>query len=287
MNKIIIIFLLSLIFNISNTNNSYAIGGGVFKSIFKLFSKNADEATSAIKQGDEVLNSSKAKNVELSTNALAEEGSILNKIGNDTHQSYYKSSKNDSLTSIMSKHGIKFKKVGKEVVENSDNIYELFSNGTSSEQKKFYSYIIANWVGKIYRFSDYFNNPEYQNRNLLVCKNLTEIFYFTILMDNKNDINRALLTEHQYFNSTEKTLPKQELLVLRDDQHVKIMSIKPGDELNTMDFFTIYDNQHFMHDQSTDVEKIFINADNKPNEIVKNNKCYKANDNGLMIASNN
>ena len=287
MNKIIIIFLLSLIFNISNTNNSYAIGGGVFKSIFKLFSKNADEATSAIKQGDEVINSSKAKNVELSTNALAEEGSILNKIGNDTHQSYYKSSKNDSLTSIMSKHGIKFKKVGKEVVDNSDNIYELFNNSVSSEQKKFYSYIIANWVGKIYRFSDYFNNPEYQNRNLLVCKNLTEIFYFTILMDNKNDINRALLTEHQYFNSTEKTLPKQELLVLRDDQHVKIMSIKPGDELNTMDFFTIYDNQHFMHDQSTDVEKIFINANNKPNEIVKNNKCYKANDNGLMIASNN
>ena len=287
MNKIIIIFLLSLIFNISNTNNSYAIGGGVFKSIFKLFSKNADEATSAIKQGDEVLNSSKTKNVELSTNVLAEEGSILNKIGNDTHQSYYKSSKNDSLTSIMSKHGIKFKKVGKEVVENSDNIYDLFSNGTSSEKKKFYSYIIANWVGKIYRFSDYFNNPEYQNRNLLVCKNLTEIFYFTILMDNKNDINRALLTEHQYFNSTEKTLPKQELLVLRDDQHVKIMSIKPGDELNTMDFFTIYDNQHFMHDQSTDIEKIFINADIKPNEIVKNNKCYKANDNGLMIASNN
>ena len=278
---------MSLIFNISNTNNSYAIGGGVFKSIFKLFSKNADEATSAIKQGDEVLNSSKAKNVELSTNVLAEEGSILNKIGNDTHQSYYKSSKNDSLTSIMSKHGIKFKKVGKEVVENSDNIYDLFSNGTSSEKKKFYSYIIANWVGKIYRFSDYFNNPEYQNRNLLVCKNLTEIFYFTILMDNKNDINRALLTEHQYFNSTEKTLPKQELLVLRDDQHVKIMSIKPGDELNTMDFFTIYDNQHFMHDQSTDIEKIFINADIKPNEIVKNNKCYKANDNGLMIASNN
>ena len=287
MNKIIIIFLLSLIFNISNTNNSYAIGGGVFKSIFKLFSKNADEATSAIKQGDEVLNSSKTKNVELSTNVLAEEGSILNKIGNDTHQSYYKSSKNDSLTSIMSKHGVKFKKVGKEVVDNSDNIYELFNNSVSSEQKKFYSYIIANWVGKIYRFSDYFNNPEYQNRNLLVCKNLTEIFYFTILMDNKNDINRALLTEHQYFNSTEKTLPKQELLVLRDDQHVKIMSIKPGDELNTMDFFTIYDNQHFTHDQSTDVEKIFINADNKPNEIVKNNKCYKANDNGLMIASNN
>ena len=85
MNKIIIIFLLSLIFNISNTNNSYAIGGGVFKSIFKLFSKNADEATSAIKQGDEVLNGSKAKNIELSTNALAEEGSILNKIGNDTN----------------------------------------------------------------------------------------------------------------------------------------------------------------------------------------------------------
>ena len=278
---------MSLIFNISNTNNSYAIGGGVFKSIFKLFSKNADEATSAIKQGDEVLSSSKTKNVELSTNVLAEEGSILNKIGNDTHQSYYKSSKNDSLTSIMSKHGVKFKKVGKEVVDNSDNIYDLFSNGASSEQKKFYSYIIANWVGKIYRFSDYFNNPEYQNRNLLVCKNLTEIFYFTILMDNKNDINRALLTEHQYFNSTEKTLPKQELLVLRDDQHVKIMSIKPGDELNTMDFFTIYDNQHFMHDQSIDVEKIFINADIKPNEIVKNNKCYKANDNGLMIASNN
>ena len=287
MNKIIIIFLLSLIFNISNTNNSYAIGGGVFKSIFKLFSKNADEATSAIKQGDEVLNGSKAKNVELSTNALAEEGSILNKIGNDTHQSYYKSSKNDSLTSIMFKHGVKIKKVGKEVVGNTDNIYDLFSNGVSSEQKKFYSYIIANWVGKIYRFSDYFNNPEYQNRNLLVCKNLTEIFYFTILMDNKDDINRALLTEHQYFNSTEKTLPKQELLVLRDDQHVKIMTIKPGDELNAMDFFTIYDNQHFMHDQSTDVEKIFINADNKPNDIAKNNKCYKANDNGLMIASNN
>tara|TARA_B100000780_G_scaffold1426_1_gene1221 strand:- start:775 stop:1638 length:864 start_codon:yes stop_codon:yes gene_type:complete len=287
MNRIIIILLLSLTFNIINIKNSHAVGAGVFKSIFKLFSKNADEATGAIKKGDEVLNGSKAKNAELPAGAIAEEASIISKIGEDLHQGHYSSSKKDSLSLVMSKHGIIFKRAGKQIVENSDNIYELFSNGASSEQKKFYSYIILNWVGKIYRFSNYFNEPSYENRNLLVCKNLKEIFYFTILMENKDDINRALLTEHKFLNSSEKTLPKQELLVLRDDEHVKIMSVKPTNDSSPTHFFTIYENQHFLHSTNADVQTIINNADNKPNYVARTSKCYKAKEDGLMIASNN
>ena len=285
MNRLIIVILLSLTFNITNIKDSHAVGAGIFKSIFKLFGKNADEATGAIKQGDEVLNGSKAKNVELPTGAIAEEGAIISKIGDDIHQGHYNSSKKDSVGTIIAKHGIKFKKVGKEIVDNSDNIYELFTNGASNEQKKFYSFVIANWVGKIYRFSNYFNNPEYENRNLLVCKNHKEIFYFTILMENEDDINRALLTEHKFLNSSEKTLPQQELLILRDDAHVKIMSVKPTKKLNSINFFTIYDNQHFIHNSEGKIETIIKNAASKPSYVARNSKCYKASKEGLMIAS--
>ena len=287
MNRLIIVILLILTFNITNIKDSHAVGAGIFKSIFKLFGKNADEATGVIKQGDEVLNSSKAKNVELPTGAIAEEGAIISKIGDDIHQGHYNSSKKDSVGTIIAKHGIKFKKVGKEIVDNSDNIYELFTSGTSNEQKKFYSFVIANWVGKIYRFSNYFNNPEYQNRNLLVCKNHKEIFYFTILMENKDDINRALLTEHKFLNSSENALPQQELLILRDDVHVKIMSVKPTNDSSPTHFFTIYENQHFLHSTNADVQTIINNADNKPNYVARTSKCYKAKEDGLMIASNN
>ena len=46
-------------------------------------------------------------------------------------------------------------------------------------------------------------------------------------MNNQNDINRVYLTDHKYFQSSIKTLKKQELLVLLDDNDVKIMSTKP------------------------------------------------------------
>ena len=291
MNKIIIIFLLGLIFNISNTNNSYAIGAGVFKSIFKLFSKNADEATTVIKKGDEALSGSKVKNAEMASATIAEEATIINKIGKDAHQSHYNSIRNDSLKNIKLKHGLNvgrtIKKMAKEGGENIFDLYELAADATS-EQKKFYDFIIFNWIGKIYRFSNYYNNPNYENRTLLICKNTNEVFYFTILMDNEGDVNRAFLTEHKYFTSSNKTLDRQELLIIRDEKFVKIMSLKLSvNKMYPSNYFTIFDNQNFIHDIGGDPDIIIKNGNKQTRNFIRNSKCYKANKDGLMIASNN
>jgi len=288
--KITIITLISLIFNFTNVNHSHAVGGGIFNNILKLFGKNSDEAIEAvIKQGDEVLSGSKVKNIEIPSETLMHERSILNKVGVIRHQEYFKSIKKDSLTVIKLKHKAKSKKniikeITEEAVGNVDNVYDLFGGSNSKEQQRSYSYIIVNWVGKIYRSSSYFNKPKYEDRTLLACINREEIFYFTIVLDNKNDINRAFLTDHLYFGSTKKPLNKQELLIIKDETFVKIMSVKPTkDKLHPSNYFTIFDNQNFIHNINSKPEIIIKNSNLSSNYKIQKNKCYKVDIDGLIL----
>ena len=117
---------------------------------------------------------------------------------------------------------------------------------------------------------------------LLVCKNTNEIFYFTIILNNKNDINRAYLTNYKFIKTYTREFPKQELLVLYDENPLKVMSTKPfTSDAYPTDYFIIHDNQFFVHDRYNDPGKI-INA-NKNIQFKENikDKCYKAKRDGL------
>ena len=117
----------------------------------------------------------------------------------------------------------------KKVGENSDNLIDLFDFDFLTDDKEFLlsPYILKFWTGRVYQASKYFNKPKLDDKMLLVCKNDNEIFYFTILLNNKDDINRAYLTNYKFIKTYTKKFPRQELLVLHDEDKLKIMSTKP------------------------------------------------------------
>ena len=40
------------------------------------------------------------------------------------------------------------------------------------------SAIILNWVGRVYRYSDYYSKPDLEEKMLLVCSTDSDVFYF-------------------------------------------------------------------------------------------------------------
>ena len=59
---------------------------------------------------------------------------------------------------------------------------------------------------------------------LLICKTQYEVFYFSILMEEK--IKTASLIDHEsLLNVSYPTLPAQELAVLQDKEEFKVMSV--------------------------------------------------------------
>ena len=91
---------------------------------------------------------------------------------------------------------------------------------SSSKNKGFYSAIILNWVGKVYRYSDYYNKPDLEEKMLLVCNTDSDLFYFALLME--EEPKRAFLVEHKKLNNEDtNSMISQELLVLEDSMKLK------------------------------------------------------------------
>ena len=117
---------------------------------------------------------------------------------------------------------------------------------------------------------------------LLICKDDNQIFYFSILIDNQEDISRAYLTDHFKINNEILKFEKQELLVLLDEDETKIMSTKPLSSSNLpSDYFIIKSNQFFQHQKGSNPETIIKNIGNIRINRQFNNKCYKAKLNGI------
>ena len=76
---------------------------------------------------------------------------------------------------------------------------------SSFKNSTFSKYIIANWVGKIYRTSEYYNKPNYEDKMLLVCSNIDQVFYFSLLME--KEPKRAFLVDHKKFKNGKVRLP--------------------------------------------------------------------------------
>ena len=54
-----------------------------------------------------------------------------------------------------------------------------------SQTSDFYNYVTLSWIGRIYAKSEYYSKPKVEKEILLTCKTDNEIFYFSIIMEDK------------------------------------------------------------------------------------------------------
>ena len=286
MKKKINFFLVILIFTTCIFGNAYAGKVKLFKEFIEEIPSFFDDLFKGGKNvTDDAAMNIPSKNLEKIKTKLDQE-IIFNKITKDTHNLHLNQALNKSNLEIGLNHGVTVAKIGtKKIGKFSDNLFDLFDFNFSAEEKDFITspYIQKSWTGKIYQTSEYFSKPKINKKLLLVCKNANEIFYFTIILNNENDINRAYLTNYKLIKTYTREFTKQELLVLYDENSLKVMSTKPLalNEYPT-DYFVIHDNQFFVHDRYNDPKKIINTNKNIKFKKDINDKCYKAKRDGLI-----
>ena len=295
MKRVISIVILSLLINIHLIEYAQAIPGGAFRNFFKLFKGSGDDA---IKKADDLIRNSTGqgnkvirseddllKNIEIERGYKAagptQESLVLEKIGIESHLSEFRSLKESNRTAYIKR--LKKKKSGldpKDLLE--DDLLDIFDDDSSFKNSAFSKYIIANWIGKIYRTSDYYSKPTYEEKMLLVCSDIDQVFYFSLFME--KEPKRAFLVDHKIFKNNKKSLLAQELVVIEDNENVKIMSTVPALKNKwPSHYFTIYKDQNFYYDQSPSgyVTPEVIKNKTLSNPMGKNN-CSKAINNGLL-----
>ena len=278
MRKFITFLILTVIFSTQLTTEVYSAGGlqHFFKAIVRFFKGSADDA---MKSGDDILkNMGKTREEILSGSKNSVEAKISETIGKEQHSLNFTTLKNATRPKYIKK--LK-SNIGVDDAADFFDFEDLITDSKSdSTNKGFYSIVILNWVGKIYRNSDYYSKPNLEEKMLLVCRTDSDVFYFSLLME--QEPKRAFLVEHKKLNKTNiKTMVNQELVVLEDSNDVKIMSSFPekGNEWPS-NYFTIYNNQGFEYENTslsfdTIKFKSLINIDHK-------NNCFKATNQGLL-----
>ncbi len=281
MKRLISVIILILIFNIQFVTNAHAIGGlrQLFRGIINTFKGGTDDVIRKGADGWEKIFGQLAKE---------EKYSILEKIGKKNHlKNFFTHSRR------VAKRERKFLKDiaeegAEETVENltEEGFEKATDQGLEELAKKndFYEYVQLHWIGRIYARSEYFSKPKVEKRILLVCKTENEIFYFSIIMEDK--IKSASLIDHKYLSNISQTkLFEQELFVLKDLDEFKIMSTKLEKGYNyPKHYFTIFKDQKFIYDKvitGTENPGIIINRAQQ-NSSISNNKCYKSTKNELL-----
>jgi len=285
-----IILILVLLILLNFQSKSHAIPIGPIKNIIvELVEKIPAFFDDIFKRGkniDETVVNNSSREVDNLGVVLKDQDTILNKISNETHNNYLNNLKNNSNESIALNHGVRITKTAtKKSVKISEKLADLFDfEFSDSEEIKIETYIIKSWVGKIYKTSLYFNQPKYEERMLLICKDESQIFYFSIILNNQNDINRAYLTDQINISNNMSNFKKQELLILLDEEETKIMSTKPlsANEAPS-DYFVIKSNQLFEHIKNSDPEAVLRNNKKSRSKRQIDNKCYKAKLDGIVF----
>jgi hypothetical protein len=290
MKRLIPIIILILIFNIQFVTNAHAIGGlrQLFRGIVNIFKGGADDV---IRKGDdllknigkskeEILSGSKSKGINKTILASGDEAKILETVGREEHSLHFASLKNNTRVRFIKK--LKGK-LGPDDIADLFDIEELISDSSSgSTNKGFYGVIMVNWIGKVYRNSNYYSNPELEEKMLLVCSTTNDLFYFGLLME--QEPKRAFLVEHKALNNRNiKRMSAQELAVLDDSEDVKIMSTLPEKNKNwPSHYFTIYKDQGFEHDQKDGTIGLSSIKIKTSLPLKYKYSCYKATNEGLL-----
>ena len=278
--------------NILLVTPSKAVPGGIFKSIFNLFKsggddviKSADDVLRGTKnQGENVINTSDdllrdIKNKQIgNTSAQADEALVLERIGADNHIVEFKTLKKSSRTDYI-QH---LKRHSDELIDN--DLFDVYENITSDSSKyptSFKSYVLLNWIGRIYIKSDYFNKPKFEDKTMLVCKNINQVFYLSLLME--QEPKRAFLTKNLKFKKNTKNISPQELFIIEDTERRKIMVTWPVNTEFPQNYFVIYPNQNFYYENPS-------SGTVSPEQFKKylskrksfKNRCFKATESGLL-----
>ena len=310
MKKLITIVLLTLLINANFTTNANALVGEIriiLKSIGKFLKGGADNT---IKDGsktlddlfkgigkdsnrsiDDVLKKTGLPKTDKFTNLntlTKDESLILERVGSEKHLNNYLAVNSNKIKPIKDRRWLKelIEEGSQEGFEEiaEEGYQEAAEKGLSnlSEKNDFYKYVKLHWIGRVYIRSDYYSQPKVEKKILLVCKTKYEVFYFSILMEEK--IKTALLIDHKsLLNEFYPTLPVQELIVLQDEDEFKVMSILPEAGRYPKHYFTIFYNQWFNYDKrlsGTESPGVIINkAFRGPDQ---NNSCYKGTAKGLF-----
>ena len=296
--KIITIVLLVLFFNVEFTKKAYA-RASLLRAIVNFFKGGADDVIKNSgksidnilnrvgKSPGEILSGSKGNTIADIKILAKDESLILETVGQETHTSHYL-----SLSTSKAKP-IKNRKLLRDLIEEGveQGIEEIGEEGFQEAAEKglnkmsaendFYNYVNINWIGRVYIRSNYYSKPKVENTILLVCKTKYEVFYFSILMEEK--IKTASLVDHKsLFSTSYPTLSEQELFVLQDEDEFKVMATQPEAGRYPKHYFTIFGNQSFNYDKRLSgtespgiiIQKAFRGPD-------QSNNCYKATKKGL------
>ena len=231
MKRFFLVFILSLIINIQHIQFVQAVPGGIFRNIFKIFKGSTDDVIENSGKIDDVLPGVNKKSLNESIAGPTQESLIIEKVGANSHSTEFYSLKDSTRVGYIKRlKKQKFKLEGED--EALEYIFDEKSSSTSSttttDNNLFEKYVIVNWIGKVYNNSDYFNNPKTEEKMLLVCSNIDQVFYISLLME--EEPKRAFLIKNIRLENTisrnsmnTKTLPIQELIVIEDSDNVKIM----------------------------------------------------------------
>ena len=287
MKRFISIIILILIFNTQFATNAHAIGGlrQLFRGIVNIFKGGADDV---IRKGDDllknigkgkerILEGSKSKGINETISTSGGETKILETVGRKEHSLHFnmlnKNSRGRFIRELIKPDNLL------DVAELKDLIGDLSLNSTN---KGFYGVIMLNWIGKVYRNSNYYSNPELEEKMLLVCNTTNDLFYFALLME--QEPKRAFLVEHKELNNRNiKRMPAQELVVLDDSEDVKIMSTLPEKNKSwPSHYFTIYKDQGFEHDQKDGTIGLSSIKIKTSFPLEHKDSCFKATNEGLL-----
>ncbi len=295
MKKLIAISLIVAFFSSEIISSSYAFGGAgqILKNILRGFKNTGKNITDDVgknigqkideiksignKSREEIVGS---KNLEQSgqkiSSSAKEDAQLIAIVGKKKHSNDFllvKKNNKSSFSRIKNIDDLPLDNVAEQVLESK-------SDKTSNKYDFFYKYILINWVGKIYRSSNYYSRPELEEKMLLICKSENEIFYFALFMD--QNPYKAYLINH-INKDRGSILLNQELVILEDSKKEKMMSTMP-EKLNKYPshyFLILEEDQGFVYNKnkngitpkSAKFQSIF--------SISKENRCFKGTEVGL------
>ena len=266
--------IIILFFNLLAASNAHAAVGAISKIITKIgkvFSKTGVKTSKGVGSGIKGTDSG----LDEITKRLMknpEELKIIERVGIEKHTEHFDNLNSFSIRRLFKKHGV-------DNVDNLVDLNDLVNKDISGIEPNYavFKYIVWAWRGRVFRNSEYFNKPTFDNRTLLTCETNESIFYFSIIMEDK--IRRAFLTDNIALVENYKVLKPQELIVTKDIDVLKIIATKPqGNKSFPNHYFVFYQNQGFVHENhihgTENPNVVFIRA--KQNLNLLNSKCYKA-----------
>ena len=282
MKKLIVISLVVALFNTQFVTSAYAFGGigQIFRNIVRVLKSGGDDIMKVFRKSDDVntiRNVGKSSEEIAASKTLGEDAELLAIVGKKNHSadfSLLKKNKRSSYSRLKNIDDIPFDDIAQELLD--------WDSKSPNTKSNFYKYIVINWLGKVYRNSDYYSKPELEEKMLLVCKTEKEVFYFSLFME--QEPRRAFLINH-ISNENGSILPNQELVVLEDTKKEKLMSTMPekSNKYPSHYFFILKENQGFIYKRnykgttlpdSMKFQAIYYIVPEK-------NRCFKGTEEGL------